>query len=232
MYDGNWRGVNVLKVDNLIYQSNKTMISFKSAGSKALEMDKCVSELEDVYLHQFSDIFGKNFVKKFLTPWESFLSKYGVKITCSKDSLIIPANDFIMKDRRVENAVAVELVDKNNHNIIYNPSGWQGIREPIKGATSNDATVNLLYCLIHNKMKMNDNSIGFPNPLQRVEVPEKLKQITDEVAMVLNGFKANWNFSVDDTSDKGGKFLKQVLIRLMPEGQIKKTTKKSLQVNA
>lgn len=217
---------------NVNYQSKSDNISFKAISSKEAFMRKEVEKMESAYLKKFPDIFGASFNKKFLVPWIKFLEKYGVKISYSKDTLILPANDFIMKARRVENAVAAELVDKDGHNIIHNPSGWTGIREPIKGATNNDAAVNLLYSLTHNKMEMNDGSIGFPNPLKGVEIPQKLRDATEETAMVLRGFKSNWELNVDDTTDKGGSFLKQVLIRLMPEGQVQKPANKSLQINA
>lgn len=214
------------------YQSKPDKVSFKAAIPKEVLMSKEVEKMESVYLKKFPDIFGASFNKKFLDPWNKFLAKQGVKISYSKDTLILPANDFIMKDRRVENAVAAELVDKDGHNIIYNPSGWKGIREPIKGATNNDAAVNLLYSLTHNKMEMNDGSIGFPNPLKNVEIPQKLRDVTEETAMTLRGVKDNWEINVDDTTDKGGSFLKQVLIRLMPEGQVQKTASKSLNMMA
>ena len=215
------------------FQSKPDTVSFKSANQKVyVEMNKLTTEMEDAYLKNFPDMFGENFEKNFLKPWKRFLSKHGVKISYSKDSVYTPANEFIKKSRRVEDGVAADLVDKNGHSIIYKSGEWVGIKEPVKGVTKNDVTVKLLYNLVHNKMEMNDNSFkAFPNPLQGVKIPDELKKTTDDISMVLTGFRTGWEYNVDDTVDKGALYLKKILIRLMPEKQPAKIASKSIHAN-
>lgn len=240
IYDDNWRGLSVLKIDGFIngksnvnYQSKPDKVSFKGKIPVAADMLEAAKDLEAAYLKENPDIFGDSFNKKFLHPWKKFLAKYGVKIIYKPDKMVISAGDDILKGRRIENAVAAELVDKNGRLIIHNPGTWTSMREPIKGVTKNDATVALLYNLVHNRMIMNDNSApAFSNPLVGVKYPEKLKQAADEVAMGLLVVKMQWGHSVFGKEDKSGSLLKQVFGKLMPEKLPAEKGNKSLQINA
>lgn len=209
--------------------NRKNEVAFKASGiSKPvianttdiiLEMTKITNSLEKTYLKSFPDLFGKGFTKNFLDPWNEFLAKHGVKIVYSKDPIYIPPNEFIKEGRRLENGVAADLVStKYNRSIIFNTNEWYGINEPIKGITQNDATVKLLYNLVHGKMDMMDSTFeALASPLDGVKFPEKLKITTDEVYMILTGLKTNLQYNMDNANDKGGLFFKKVLIRLMPE---------------
>lgn len=184
-----------------------------------LKMTKLTNSLEKTYLKSFPDIFGKGFTDNFLNPWNDFLVKHGVKIVYSKDPIYIPPNEFVKEGRRLENGVAADLVStKYNRSIIFNTNEWYGINEPIKGITQNDATVKLLYNLIHDKMEMMDSTFeALASPLEGVKFPDKLRQTTDDVYMVLTGLKTGLQCNMDNSNDKGGLFFKKVLIRLMPE---------------
>lgn len=222
---------------------NKNAVAFKSANvskpviidatDTILKMTKLTNSLEKTYLKSFPDLFGKSFTDNFLKPWNDFLAKHGVRISYDNGSVYIPPNEFIKKGRRIENGVAADLVStKYNRSIIFNTNEWCGINEPIKGITQNDATVKLLYNLIHDKMTMMDISFeALSSPLEGVEFPEKLKSITDEVYMVLTGLKTGLQCNMDNSNDKGGLFFKKVLIRLMPENLPNVSETKSAHLN-
>lgn len=224
--------------------SQNNAVSFKAANiSKPVVVDttkiifkmtKLTDDLEKGYLKKFPDLLGKGFTDNFLNPWNDFLSKHGVKMVYSKDSIYIPPNEFIKEGRRIENVVAADLVStKYNRSIIFNTNEWRGINEPIKGITQNDAAVKLLYNLTHDKMTMMDGTFeSLASPLNGVEIPEKLKKVTDEIYMVLTGFKTGWAYNIDNSNDKCGLFFKKVRIRLMPENGTNLLDAKSSRLNA
>ncbi len=195
------------------YKSQPTVVSFKSTQAELTsQAEEAIGKITQDFLIEYSGIFGKNFKKVFLNPWEKFLKKKGVSIKLEPSEWETRTHIICLNYGSVENGYNAQLVNSEGKRI----HSW-GV-DKICGATKNHAKVNLIKEFVNGELDMYDNTNKyFPNPLKNIRILDELKEIAKKVNDALIEFQWEWVRTPHDRDDLKVKRLQRAFKKLMPE---------------
>lgn len=214
----NKNGITLKKSDSTI--KNDVVHFGADVQARTIFVDKQVRAIANQYLTQYSNVLGRKFQRKILTPWIEFLGNHGVYVEGGIQPLRVSTNRDGLGDYLLKSGYSAGLCDENGTSIIYKVgSDYQGLTEPITGVTYGDATLNLLAKLVDGSVELNDGSDAFlPNPLKHVEISRELVTPVLTAKCAVDHFKHIWSLTETDTRSLKVKRLQKALKVLMPEG--------------
>lgn len=219
--NSNNKGVITNNLRQSIFQSKPDMVSFGTNISEVTKAaDEQVSKLTQDFLAKNPDVFGDGFKENFTLPVNSFLEKHGVSFLFQPLRFKVNTSEMVLRPGHIDGEEAT-LINEECKGIIFNTHDDEPqISKWMAGRTANDAMVNLIDGISKGKVKMNEDTIFFPNPLHGIEFPEEIKENVAKISDKLYEFAMRWVHTTTDSGDLKAQRLQKALKELMPEEEI------------
>lgn len=189
-------------------------VSFKAIGPEPITTDpKKINELISYVSERYSNVLGKNFDKKFLTPVNEFLKKHEVfALTRTTLPLNIGPRKTIVPMAQVDHGYQIWLFDKSR-NLITQPIE-RSENNGVAGITRNSSKLDMFSKLVNGELQFHKPE----HSIAKAEIPEELKETTNKLTEAMKILRQDWYYTKEDDIKAKGNLLKDALNTVMPEG--------------